>query len=1102
MIKSTNFWAVFFPFLVMFFTSVSTVRSAGLINSYLNPLPQGGGSINIVTEHSSTLGSPLYTSNHLVDGDFQTRKDPLQNGQIGGELGLDGAFIHTTDPDSYMWVSLVSGVEFEWVSFSFTDGSHEIDQMRIWNQNEITPGSARDETDRGVQDMWVWYSEQLSRPEVIAGPRDSNPGAGWNEFGQVTLSQASTLDYEGEIVPLGGGISAQHVLFMIDSNYSGGADPFVGLSEVQFFGAVGPPPTESEWRLDAGGNWNSNYSWSNFIVPNDDNRLMAIFGSAINSPRTVVTDESVTVNGVTFDNPVSYGIAGHGSVDLDMNTGLTQNPTINVVQGLHEFQVQVNLNGDTEVNIAAPSAVLEFNNRLNLNGHALTKTGAGTLAINNVLAEGALGSLNCQSGACIGSGTVQGDLANGSVVAPGSSTGVLSVAGNYTQSGTGILAIELDGNGGITNGDYDRLVVTGSATLDGTLDLQVDAGYVPTIGDAMSDILTADRVTGVFGTVKNVVINGRMGLAVTYSEIAADVRVALRGNTDVATGDVDVDTSDLTTSIINFTSANGTGKTWADGDMDGDGDVDTSDLTTSIINFTSALSGGTAAVPEPSTVVMLLLGLVGIFGLRTRRAMNLTFTKIGISCLLMFLVTGSFSSSASADLLNQYLNDPSLWVDGDPFGQGGGSTNIMTTHSSSLGPLYASERLVDGNFAGESPGQGETGGELQISGFYGHTTDPDPHMWVTQSQVVSEQFVSFSFSDGPHVFDVMRVWNQNETTPPNGSDETDRGIKEMWVWYSNEEVLPPITGGPTDTDPGQGSGLWTLDRNLSLNRAEQPPAGTYDGETVDLGDFTARHVLFMIESNHSTGGDSYVGLSAVQFCGSGSCATGPVPTESYWKNDESGDWADNSNWSFDAPGVGNTMPAIFGSGILENRTVFSDQAVSVNGITFDNAFGYVVAGQGALNLVADTPGNPVVNVVQGSHEFQIRVNLQADAEVNVAAPSALLSFNNDLDLNGNTLTKTGAGTLFINNELNLGTGGTIDCQGGVCSGGGTVGGNLSNSAIVSPGNNAGSLAVNGDLTTSIINLASAQSVSAVPEPSAMLLLLSAVMWLFGLRTRR
>ena len=73
-----------------------------------------------------------------------------------------------------------------------------------------------------------------------------------------------------------------------------------------------------------------------------------------------------------------------------------------------------------------------------------------------------------------------------------------------------------------------------------------------------------------------------------------------------------MDTGDLTTSIINFTSAGGSGKTWADGDMDGDGDVDTGDLTTSIINFTSALSGGANTVPEPGSLLLLLMGMMAL----------------------------------------------------------------------------------------------------------------------------------------------------------------------------------------------------------------------------------------------------------------------------------------------------------------------------------------------------------------------------------------------------------------------------------------------------------------------------------------------------------
>ena len=72
----------------------------------------------------------------------------------------------------------------------------------------------------------------------------------------------------------------------------------------------------------------------------------------------------------------------------------------------------------------------------------------------------------------------------------------------------------------------------------------------------------------------------------------------LLGDTD---RDGDVDTLDLTTAIVNFTSAGGSGKTWSQGDTDGDGDVDTSDLTTAIINFTGAKTSVMASVATSNT---------------------------------------------------------------------------------------------------------------------------------------------------------------------------------------------------------------------------------------------------------------------------------------------------------------------------------------------------------------------------------------------------------------------------------------------------------------------------------------------------------------------
>jgi hypothetical protein len=58
------------------------------------------------------------------------------------------------------------------------------------------------------------------------------------------------------------------------------------------------------------------------------------------------------------------------------------------------------------------------------------------------------------------------------------------------------------------------------------------------------------------------------------------------GDTDA---DNDVDTLDITTTVIGFTGAGGSGGVWSTGDFDGDGDVDTLDITTAVINFTGAI---------------------------------------------------------------------------------------------------------------------------------------------------------------------------------------------------------------------------------------------------------------------------------------------------------------------------------------------------------------------------------------------------------------------------------------------------------------------------------------------------------------------------------
>ena len=263
--------------------------------------------------------------------------------------------------------------------------------------------------------------------------------------------------------------------------------------------------------------------------------------------------------------------------------------------------------------------------------------------------------------------------------------------------------------------------------------------------------------------------------------------------------------------------------------------------------------------------------------------------------------------------------------------------------------------------------------------------------------------------------------------------------------------------------------------------------------------------LVNTSNNASTGQDDQVGLGGILiFDGS---STISIASTYEWIGDAGGigDWGVSNNWSpkdglASVPNANNpNHTATFGSSITEPMTVVTNAAVSVNRIEFNNtSSGYVVAGHGNVNLFAttnpDDPVNPSL-VVEGVHRFQTSVNLNASTVVDIASDSSLI-FDGALNLSGNTLSKTGAGNVAINNQLTTG-GGELVVLEGTISGSGTVGGNVDNGGIIAPGNSPGVLAANfsdsgyGEPAT-----------GQVPEPSTAILLLTGVISLYGLARRK
>ena len=107
-----------------------------------------------------------------------------------------------------------------------------------------------------------------------------------------------------------------------------------------------------------------------------------------------------------------------------------------------------------------------------------------------------------------------GDLvATGGTVDPGDTIGTTAVTGDYVQSATTSLRINIDGTTPGTG--HDQVTVTGNATLDGKVDVILDPALAVSAGDSF-DILTANIISGGFTAIGHTCISDTLYWTVTY----------------------------------------------------------------------------------------------------------------------------------------------------------------------------------------------------------------------------------------------------------------------------------------------------------------------------------------------------------------------------------------------------------------------------------------------------------------------------------------------------------------------------------------------------------------------------------------------------------
>ncbi len=220
----------------------------------------------------------------------------------------------------------------------------------------------------------------------------------------------------------------------------------------------------------------------------------------------LIRDGGIFKNSGTFDAPSGQ------TISTVLGGTFNNNGTFTKSAGTSTMQVNVVFNNNGLLGVQ--TGTLRFTG-------GFTQTG-GTTTLYSANLE-STSAVDIQDGALTGSGTVIAHVTSGGEVRPGGSTGVLTIAGDYTQSANGILTLEIGGSA--TGTERDLLDITGNALLAGTLNVSLVGGFIPEVGDTFV-IVTYGDISGAFDSVN---LPGRIEGQTPYgtSTVSLDITAVL-----------------------------------------------------------------------------------------------------------------------------------------------------------------------------------------------------------------------------------------------------------------------------------------------------------------------------------------------------------------------------------------------------------------------------------------------------------------------------------------------------------------------------------------------------------------------------------------------
>ncbi|MEK0448077.1 MAG: hypothetical protein RL088_345 [Verrucomicrobiota bacterium] len=250
---------------------------------------------------------------------------------------------------------------------------------------------------------------------------------------------------------------------------------------------------------------------------------LSVQGGAVNTPIGVSVGAGQLPGGATFTgSPITF----QGTSSIFKATGttiahrITANSDVTFSGGLNAsggLGISSGLTIAGSGTVILPAAANTITENITVDGGNLEISGALTGATIPTITTTNLGILSGISAGAAGVGAVTA-TADG-LIAPGTltdSAGLFLVGGNLDiQSGA---ALDLD-IGGTSPDSYDRLSVTGSVTLGGSLFVSLLGGYTPAGTDSLTIILNdgGDPVSGTFDALPDGAAVGTTGFFINYA---------------------------------------------------------------------------------------------------------------------------------------------------------------------------------------------------------------------------------------------------------------------------------------------------------------------------------------------------------------------------------------------------------------------------------------------------------------------------------------------------------------------------------------------------------------------------------------------------------